>query len=135
MRPNKKQQGVSLIVVVFILVSLSILASALVQVLTASNDSVAREVLSARAFLAAESGAQRMLNEIYEGNESDCDTPSPQYLFPALEGCATVAVVCTLIDDVPVGSPNIYYTITSTGQCGPIGERASRTVEVQAKNI
>ena len=138
---RRRQQGVSLIITTFIIVGLSILAAALVQILTASSDAVAREVLSARAFFAAESGAQRMLNEIYQGDESNCadavNTPKTHTYndFDALSGCGGVVVVCSYIDNTPALSTNVYYTITSAGVCGPVAEQASRSVEVQAKNI
>jgi MSHA biogenesis protein MshP len=137
----QSQQGLSLIIVVFILVALSILASAMVQVLTASSEAVAREVLSARAFMAAESGAQRLLNEISSLDKTACADNNNVYKehtftdFSALQGCGNVVVNCKYIEDVPVGSSDIYYTINSAGKCGPIGEEASRKIELQAKNI
>jgi MSHA biogenesis protein MshP len=139
----KLQRGLSLIIVVFILVALSILASSMVQVLAVNSESVAREVLSARAFMAAESGAQRLLNEISNGTEADCATtanteeapPVSPASFPALEGCGDVTLTCKYVENVPVGSADIYYSISSLGVCGPLGDRASRRVEVQAKNI
>ena len=129
---KKSQAGVSLIIVVFIIVALSILASSLVQLLTASSDSVAREVLSARALMAAESGAQRLLNDIYVNGQGAC--VNSNYSFSALSGCGNVAFTCASVQ-VPAVSGDIYYTIESTGVCGPAGDQASRTIEVQAKNI
>lgn len=132
MRAGHRQRGLSLILVVFIIVALSVLATALVQILSASYDSVAREVLSARALMAAESGAQRMLNAIHEGDETDCINTS--YNFPALSGCGEVTLTCTWVQ-LPAGTGVFYYNLESTGVCGPAAEQASRTIEVQAKNL
>ncbi|MCR8923056.1 hypothetical protein NO559_09755 [Dasania sp. GY-MA-18] len=137
MMKNKQQQrGISIIIVVFILVALSILAAAMVQVLTASSDSVAREVLSARAFMAAESGAQRMLNNISTGTKTACadsnnSAKNFSFTFSGFQGCAAVTGDCIYRE---IGA-EIYYTVTSTGVCGPTDDEASRTIEVQAKNI
>ncbi|WP_019528128.1 pilus assembly PilX family protein [Dasania marina] len=130
MSNKKAQQGISLIIVVFILVALSILAAAMVQVLTASSASVAREVLSARAFMAAESGAQRMLNDISTTGKNACAAPF-SFTFLALEGCGVVEGECIFREI----AGDIYYTITSEGVCGPATEQAFRSIEVQAKNL
>ena len=136
MSNKKSQQGISLIIVVFILVALSILAAAMVQVLTASSASVAREGLSARAFMAAESGAQRMLNDISTTDKNACaavnNTAYPfSFTFSALEGCGAVEGECIFREI----AGDIYYTITSEGVCGPAIEQAFRSIEVQAKNL
>lgn len=138
---RKQQTGLSLLLVIFILVALSVLATALVQILAVSGDAVAREVLSARALMAAESGAQRKLNQIATNGVGACSATGPSveeddtYDFDALAGCGTVSLTCRYETNIPVGSSNVYYFISSKGQCGPVGERATRTIEVQAKNI
>lgn len=138
-RVHKKQAGLSLVLVVFVLVALSVLAAALVQLLTVNSIAVANEVLSARAFLAAESGAQRLLNEIHLGSETDCASAAGvvenhSYTFSQLVGCESVEVACSYVQ-LPVTSGDIYYTLESFGRCGPVGQEASRAIEVQAKNI
>lgn len=127
---KKQQRGVSLVVAIFILVVLSMLGAALMNIISAGSESVAREVLSSRALMAAESGAQRMLSVIYEGDNTDCIN-QPPYTFVAFAGCGNVQVNCSVVSV----SGDFYYTIESTGVCGPVAEQASRIIEVQAKNI
>lgn len=132
---RRAQQGVSLVVAVFILVVLSLLGAAMINVLSGGTDSVAREVLSARALFVAESGAQRMLSDIFPPggatNSAAC-TNAPGYNWPGIIGCSSVSTSFTC-SGVTVNS--VYYvTITSTGSCGPSGNPAARTVEVQARD-
>lgn len=123
------QQGLSMMLVIFIILALSLLAAAMVQLLTANQDSVVREVLSSRALLAAESGAQRLLADIHTLGQSQCVDKT--YTFVALQGCETVSIRCSVVSH----ASDVFYTIESAGVCGPAGEQASRTVTVQAKNI
>ncbi|MCP3908395.1 MAG: hypothetical protein GY712_10320 [Oceanicoccus sp.] len=132
---RKKQQGFSVVMAVFIIVVLGMLAAAMIKFLSAGAESVAREIISARALMAAESGAQRKLNEIFPpGGATDtsrcvADTP---YTFGGIEGCSntSVSVACQF---AVVDSVN-YFTVNSTGRCGPLSEQAVRIVEVQAKD-
>ncbi len=123
----KNQQGVSLILVIFIIVVLSMLGAAMLKVMSVGSDAVAREVLSTRALHAAESGAQAQLSEIFVVGGTCPMTVPP---FTALKGC-TVAIECS---SLPVGGTN-YYSIVSKGRCGPVGDQAVRRVEVQAKDV
>lgn len=135
-----KQQGVSLVLAIFILVVLSLLGAAMIKILSAGADTVAREVISTRAFLAAESGAQRQLNAIFTPgaatNLAACadaaNTPRTNtYTLGGLLTCADASVVCEyqLVDGIN------YFTVASTGRCGPVGDQAVRIVEVQARDL
>jgi MSHA biogenesis protein MshP len=131
----KKAQGFSIIMAVFILVVLSLLAAAMMSIMSAGSDSVAREVLSSRAFMAAQSGAERKLSEIFPAsapiNTAQCQATTYTD-FNGLAGCsnASVVVQCNI---VTVNAVN-YFTVTSEGRCGPNAEPAVRVVEVQAKD-
>jgi MSHA biogenesis protein MshP len=134
----KSEQGFSIIMAVFILVVLGLLAAAMLSIMSAGADSVAREVLSSRALMAAKSGAERKLNEIFPpgaaANPSACQTsPATTYAdFTGLVGCSNVSVVvdCTFVTVNAVS----YFTVTSEGRCGPTSEPAVRIVELQAKD-
>lgn len=131
---RKNQQGISLLIVVFALVVLGALGAAMANLMSAGSESVAREVISMRALLAAQSGADRKLNDLFEGS-GICDPLSPDdYPFTPITNlsCDSVRVTCDFIES-PTGSGNLFYTITSTGRCGPTGDRAVRTVQVQAR--
>ena len=145
---QRRQRGASLLMAVFIIVVLALLAAAMMNILAGGTDSVAREVISTRALFAAESGAQRKLNEIFPpGSSASVSTACAAIAgaansqltrynaangnaFVGLTGCSDVSVSCyyLLIDTVN------YYFINSVGTCGPNGEPAVRVVEVQAKD-
>lgn len=137
---SRKQQGLSVVLAIFVLVVLSLLAAAMFNIMASGSDSVAREVVSARALFAAESGAQRQLNGIFPPGgvvetgscSSAVETPRANtFVMGGLIGCNDVVVVC---EYVSIDAVN-YFSLTSTGRCGPAGDGAVRVIEVQAKDI
>lgn len=130
-----KQRGLSLLVAIFILVVLSLLGAAMINILSVGTESVAREVLSARAFFAAESGAQRKLNEIFNPGGAvqpgQCSDVTYSDL-NGIQGCSTLTVdiscVAVTVDGVS------YFTITSEASCGPAVSPAVRRIQVQASD-
>jgi MSHA biogenesis protein MshP len=131
---RNNQQGFSVVMAVFIIVVLGMLAAAMIKFLAAGSESVAREIISARALMAADSGAQRTLNAIFPpGGVTDTSACGlNNYTFNGLEGCSNVAVAVTC-NFVTVDAVN-YFTIRSEGRCGPLSDQAVRVVEVQAKD-
>ncbi len=137
---SRKQQGLSLVLAIFVLVILSMLSAAMFNIMASGSDSVAREVVSARALFAAESGAQRQLNAILPPGGAvvtgSCSgavgTPRTNtFTMGGLIGCNDVVVVCEYVSIEAVN----YFSITSTGRCGPAGDGAVRIIEVQARDI
>ena len=53
---RSRQKGIALIIALFVLIVVAGLATSMIRVLQIADDSVAREVLSSRALMAAESG-------------------------------------------------------------------------------
>lgn len=135
--PLKKcQHGLSLILSIFILVVLALLAAAMLNILSVGAGSVAREVISTRALFVAESGAQVKLNQIFPPGSvasalAQCLAVDNTIGLAGIDGCSNLSVVVEC-DGMLVDS-EIYYTITSTGSCGPVGEQAIRVTEVRAK--
>lgn len=133
------QRGVSIVLSIFILLLLSSLGAAMVQLLTANTMSVAMEVLSARAFLAAQSGIQFQLNVIVGDQNANCTNASVshEHTFLSLTGCdpVEVKVACDPLNASPSPGDVVHFWITAAGFCGPDGYQASRQVEVQAKFI
>ena len=86
--------------------------------------------------MAAESGAQRNLNEIFTPgavvNTVECQTARAYSGLAGLAGCSNISVTvdCSF---VTVNAVN-YFTLTSEGRCGPVADQAVRVVEVQAKD-
>jgi len=128
-----RQKGVSLAFLLFAIIIVSLLAAALVQLNSQSALSNAQQVISTRAFFAAESGAQLQAMRIFPVNGGAAVCANQNYNFTAngVAGC-TAATTC--------GATNIngqnYYQVTSQGQCNagqPL--QATRTIEVRLKNI
>ena len=146
------QQGSSLVIAIFILVVMLLLGVALTRVLSTSSETIAYEVVGARAYQAANIGLQRRLTELFPLNETanycngdDIAGVDPDgnaivinndYLtsissVPGLNTCQVVEMQCTdfKVDDV------VYYRLTSTGQCGVGDDTVSRVVEVEARSL
>lgn len=70
---NSKQRGSALVVAIFIIVVMSILAAVIARVLTTTSASSVDEVYGARAFHAANSGAQVFLTSLFPLGEDGAD--------------------------------------------------------------
>ena len=129
---ERYQHGFSLPMAVFILVIMALIGTALVNLSQSSHTALGQEVMSTRAFYAAESGAQVALGQLFSlsGAAANCSASYPTVTFNAtgLEGCtATVSCTSTTI------SSKSYYTLTSTGRCAAATITASRSIELMAK--
>lgn len=152
-RYSQKQSGSSLIIAIFILVVMLLLGVALSRMLSTSSETIVYEVTGARAFQAANVGAQQKLAEIfpfspeqakYCDGTTDISEADPtatiishsDYIdFGAsvngLRNCKVAQLEC---DDFKVNDV-VYYRIKSTGQCDVGSESVSRTVEVEARSL
>lgn len=128
LRSGAHQRGATLPVVILVLVLLAVLGTAMVQLNATGQRSVALEVISTRAFYAAESGAQFALGRILprDGTPAACGSWPLSFDPPGLRGCSA-QVNCT---GPRTRQGNNYYTIVSQGQCGTGESRARRTIEV-----
>ena len=127
-----RQQGFSLPVAIFILVIMALVGAAAVSIMESSQQSVSSEVLSTRAFFSAESGAQYALAQLFtlDGSAASCQSPYPTLTFTSngFAGC-TANVSCS---SNTIGS-NVYYTISSIGNCDMGGTVSERQIELMAK--
>ena len=127
------QRGFSLPVAIFILVIMALIGTALVNLSQSSHQALSQEVMSTRAFYAAESGAQFALSQLFplNGAAATCSAPYPTVNMTAtgLDGCSAV-VNCS---SNTIGT-NTYYTLTSTGSCSFITTSATRQIELMAKS-
>jgi MSHA biogenesis protein MshP len=136
---KNRQKGSALVIAIFIIIVLSALGAALVNMLDSSQEGVAYEVLGTRAYTAAQSGLQWQLAEVFPLNSSavSCknqaaiDSITP--VFNNVQGLAqcSINVSCT---DFELNSIR-YYTITSSGECTIDGEVTSRRVAVEARSL
>ncbi|TQV88545.1 hypothetical protein [Aliikangiella coralliicola] len=129
----KEQQGISLAILLFIIIIVGLLATALTRINTQSNLANAQQVIATRAFFAAESGAQLQATSIFPiaGGAGVCANQNFNFNANGLNGCSATTT-CTTIT---VGSED-YYQVSSQGQCNA-GQpmQATRTIEVRLKDI
>ncbi|MBL4680913.1 MAG: hypothetical protein JKY88_09340 [Pseudomonadales bacterium] len=124
-----KQCGLGLIGAIFVIVVVAILSTAMSQMLVTDSEIQSYEILSLKAFLAAESGAQlgvnRVLPPIGGGScaaRTFTFTDSPLRFCQAVVSCTTLTV-----------SGDNYYTLTSNAQCQAGSYLAQRTVQVRIR--
>lgn len=146
---RKNQQGSALIIAVFIIVVFAILSLSITRTISSSTDQNVNEILGTRALLAADSGTEVVLQQLFPLNVSSHNCIAKQHLYfntAGLENCSVV-VQC---QETSVGN-NDYFEIVSTGICkaglsgnsispSAADERClsqevcvSRTIEVEAR--
>jgi len=137
------QAGFSLPVAVFILVIMAVLAAAIVQIASRNNLSSAQEVISTRAFYAAESGASWAMSRLFFNAAGSADkifsdgqcasaAVNNKTLTFTVDGLAGCSANITCSADT-VGSTG-YYRVVSTGVCGAGPVQARRVIEVGGRN-
>lgn len=128
-----KQQGISLAFLLFAIIVISLLAGALMRLNSQSAVAVAQQVMSTRAFFAAESGANLQALNIFpvSGAAGSCANQTYSFTNQGLSGCQA-STTCSeiLVDSIR------YYQVVSQGQCN-IGNplQATRTLEIRLKQV
>jgi len=140
------QRGSSLVIGIFILVVMSLLGAALIEIMEANEESFTYEVLGTRAYNASQSGVQWKMQQLFplrdvlNNNSSDssmCVANASEQIsldlsnLPGFNGCSAIVKCTTLTHELTT----TYYTVTSIGQCEINGEVTSRQIEVQAKTL
>lgn len=128
-----KQSGVSLAILLFIIIIISLLAVALARLNSQSNMANAQQVIAARALFAAESGAQLQAARIFPvaGGAGLCANQVFNFAVSGINSCSA----STTCSSVTINSVN-YYQVTSQGVCASgTSVQASRTLEVRLKDI
>lgn len=130
---SNKQSGVSMAFLLFAIIIISLLAAGLMQLNSQSGLSTAHQVVSTRAFFAAESGANFQALAIFPVNGGSGICANQNYTFSAsgLNGCRA-ATTCNSIN---IEGTN-YYQVISQGQCNS-GQslQATRTIEIRLKTL
>ena len=117
-----------LMAAIFLIVVVVTLVAAIVRMVRTSSDAFSQDVISQRAFLAAESGAQLGLNRVFAPSGAGvCGNWSWDLSAAGLETC-TADVACR--NEVVNGVP--HYTIESDGRCDSRGVVAQRRILVRA---
>ncbi|QQX79714.1 MSHA biogenesis protein MshP [Shewanella sp. KX20019] len=150
-----KQRGSALIIGVFIITVMFLLAAALINVLDDADQQISLEVWGARAFSAANSGADRALAELFPVDQvgvGTCNTNAAKVPWNigtdtglvGFHGCSVV-ISCNAVSTTTLPINMTQYLIRSTatcstGQCGSGSNsdasciRVNRTVEVEARD-
>jgi MSHA biogenesis protein MshP len=133
MYPNNsrsRQSGISLPVALFIITIMSLIAAAVNQMSATSSQSYSQNLLSNRAFYAAESGAQLRAQVTLSLLTCSCGgIANVEYDFTTVIGLnqCSALTTCTSVS----ANGDTFCTITSMGRCD--NSNAERTVEVRLK--
>lgn len=147
----RRQQGFLLPLALFIVVVMGLLALVLMRSTQQTGMGAVQETISVAAFYAAESGAQQGMQTLFYDNDlkrqsvdGRCAAMNATYTYTAngLNNCsAVVACTCTYNNATACSSgtaanyaaatsvPESYYTIVSTGSCGVLPIKSSRTIQ------
>jgi len=129
----QKQTGISMAFLLFTIIVVSLLAAALMKLNSQSSLSVAHQVISTRAFFAAESGANLQALAIFpvNGGAGVCTNQTYNFTSPGLNGCSATTICSSRI----INSIN-FYRVRSQGVCNagqPL--QATRVIEIRLKDI
>lgn len=125
----KKQTGLGLPLAIFVITIMSLVAVAVNRLNESSGQNYVQNVLSTRAFYAAESGMQLRLQQVLTIPSCSCGAQANvDYSFTqaGLSGCTAYSSCSSFIVD-----GTNYCTVTSRATCD--GTNAERTVEVRVK--
>lgn len=132
----RRQDGSTLVVAIFVIVVLGLLVSALSQLVRTSAGSTVVEVQGNRAFMAAQSGIQVAMIELFPLNSSTADCSEVNiatvaYSSGGLAQCRS-KVSCNAFN---YSGGDTHYRLESTGTCEAGNTKTSRTVAVEARTI
>ena len=124
------QRGLGIISALFFITVVALLTVAITRSVATSAESYTQDILSLRAFLAAESGAQLGVHALFPPlGTGVCNNRSVSMSSIGLNSC-DAQISCS---SETVGSSE-YYTIESSGRCLQNGQvLAQRTIVVRAR--
>lgn len=131
--PNR-QGGAGLPMALFVITVLALIVVSMGQQQESAGAAVSQQILSQRAFYAAESGAQMAVAEALGGGSCGAVSGAVNYTQAGLNNCSA-SLSCTSVQADIDGDSTLerVYTLISVGQCGSGAEAASRTVEVRVR--
>ena len=132
----KKQQGSALVVAIFVIVVLGLLVSVLSRLVSTSSDSTVIEVLGNRAFMAAQSGVQVGMVELFPlGSDiADCSAVNDSTVTYSNGGLAQCRseIVCNAFN---YSGGDTHYRLESTGTCEAGNTVTTRKVAIEARTV
>jgi MSHA biogenesis protein MshP len=124
-----KQSGIGLPVALFVITIMSLIAVAVNQMSATSSQAYSQNLLSTRAFYAAESGAQLRAQDTLSSQPCSCGgSADVEYDFTVvgLNQCSALTR-CTSF----IANGDTFCTVSSIGRCN--NSSAERAVEVRLK--
>ena len=126
-RIGRKMSGLGLLSAIALITLTAVLSIAIMRTVRTASDSSIQAIVSFRAFLAAESGAQLGANRLYApAGSGSCTSRSFSFEDLGLPSC-TASVECR--SEAVAGEP--LYTLQSTATCNPEGFTATHSVVVR----
>ena len=126
---GRGQRGLGLVSAIFLVVVVAVLVVAIARMVRSSGEVFAQDVVSHRAFLAAETGAQLGLNRLFApAGAGACNVWNWDLTDVGLPFCAA-SVDCR----VEVVDGASYFTLESDGRCDLGDYVAERSVLVRAQ--
>lgn len=123
----KKQQGLGLPVALFIITIMSLIAVAVNRLGESASQSYSQNLLSSRAFYAAESGAQIRARSVLTAVPCSCGANQTyDFSVSGLNNCSAITTCNEFI-----ANAETYCTVISVGRCD--NTNAERTIEVRIK--
>lgn len=125
---RRRQQGIGLVAAIFLIVVVAVLVVAITRMVRTSSAAFTQDVISHRAYLAAESGAELGLNRVFApAGAPSCTTWNWDLSALGLNDCqASVDCRSELVGGTP------HYTLESSGRCDAGDVVAERHVLVRA---
>ena len=127
----RKQKGLGLVAAIFVITVMALIAVGISNLVVTGQQSYGHEVLSVRAFLAAESGAQLTVNAVIppSGASTCAATSTETFTVEGLNGCSAL-MSCSQIGPI---DGITYYDISSEGRCGSGADQAIRRVVLRVQ--
>lgn len=129
-----RQRGAGLPIALFIITVLALIVTSMAQQQESTGAAVSQQILSQRAFYAAESGAQAAVTEALHGGGCGAVPGTLSFSQAGLNGCSA-SLICTTVQADIEGDTALenVYTLVSTGRCGTGNEQATRQIEVRVR--
>lgn len=138
----RKEQGSMLVIALFVIIVLAFLAYAMIEITENSNRATVYEVYGARALHAANSGADRALNEVLGPNANDsCSDATSNYGLADAESSVTGAsfsgcnIIVNCTEFLVPETGFTHFRIESTASCDASEFTTHRSVSVEARII
>ena len=134
---SKAQNGSMIVTALFVIVVVSLLAGALINVISSSSTTTLHQVYGLRAKQAAQAGIQNLLFTSFPANGSavSCNTnttsPASFSMVKGLNGCRYESSCTT--ETISFGNiDRLHFKFSSTGSCEIDSNVVSRTLSVDA---